>query len=260
MQFCPTCKQSFEDEIVYCIFDGSTLTAAELPRFPNTINELPSAGLSSSSAASFNRLYLVIGIMGAVIITLLLSLFIPRLIGGNNVGGKSTSALTVFGSGLAVDTIATQQSFKTPQAMPEIRLAKTASPIPEPTAAPTINFNPDGKWSGQWSVATGTLLDFDLTLRSNGANGVQGQIKWTMRRTVRPDKMDKIGLPAIEYVRGSFDPSSGQISLSGYAKDDPNNVLVMVDDYRLRLSADSRRLSGAARNGGRWNGQISLTR
>jgi hypothetical protein len=117
-----------------------------------------------------------------------------------------------------------------------------------------------GKWRGQWSTDSGTLLDFELTLSDTPNNSVDGQIKWTLRRTVRPDKVDKIGQSAIEYVRGTFDPTTGSLKMSGYNKDDPNNVLVMVDDYKLTVSPDGKTLNGQAKNGGKWNGHVRLSR
>jgi hypothetical protein len=89
---------------------------------------------------------------------------------------------------------------------------------------------------------------------------LDGSIRWTMRQTARSDKNDKIGLSATEYVRGTFDPTTGVINLTGYSKDDPNNVLVMVDVYKLQISTDGRKLTGKARNGGKWNGKVDLSR
>ena len=148
----------------------------------------------------------------------------------------------------------------TPVATPRQTDSKSPTPT-SPTPAPTVRtYDPTGKWTGQWSTESGTLFDFDLTLTPSGGNSVSGEVKWTMRKTVRPDKAGKVGLSAIEYVRGSYDPSSGSVNLAGYAKDDPQNVLVMVDTYRLKISRDDRTLTGAARNGGKWNGRVDLRR
>jgi len=148
----------------------------------------------------------------------------------------------------------------TPAVTPRQTEAKSPSPT-SPTPAPTIRaYDPSGTWTGRWSTESGTLFDFDLTLTHSGGNSVSGEVKWTMRRTVRPDKAGKVGLSAIEYVRGSYDPSNGSVNLAGYAKDDPQNVLVMVDTYRLKMSRDDRTLTGAARNGGKWNGRVDLKR
>ena len=48
--------------------------------------------------------------------------------------------------------------------------------------------------------------------------------------------------------------------MRGTSKSDPNNMLVMLDQYRLNLSSDGRTLNGAAKNGGKWNGRIILSK
>jgi hypothetical protein len=103
------------------------------------------------------------------------------------------------------------------------------------------------------------LFDFDLTL-SRQVMALDGSILWTMRHTARTDKSDKIGQSATEYVRGNFDPTTGTVNLTGYSKEDPNSVLVMLDVYKLQISADGKKLTGAARNGGKWNGKVDLSR
>lgn len=67
-------------------------------------------------------------------------------------------------------------------------------------------------------------------------------------------------MSATEFVRGRFDPGTRVLTMAGYRKDDPNNVLVMVDNYRLNLSGDSRALGGKARNGGSWNATMKLSK
>ena len=141
------------------------------------------------------------------------------------------------------------------------RIAANAATTPTPkTMTLTATISPTGKWKGDWSTTTGTLLDIEITLNDTNNNGLDGQIKWTLRKTARPDKTDKIGLSATEFVRGTFDPAAGAIKMSGYRKDDPDTVLVMLDDYKLTISPDGKSLTGLARNGGKWNGHLRLTR
>jgi len=132
--------------------------------------------------------------------------------------------------------------------------AYSASPV-----VPTRTLSPAGSWRGDWSSPSGAYLKFDLELSESGG-GVQGRIHWTLIRTNRPDKQSKVGSTCIEYVRGGYTPETRQVAMSGYRKDDPNNMLVNLDQYRLNLSPDGSRLNGAARNGGKWNGRISLNR
>ena len=117
-----------------------------------------------------------------------------------------------------------------------------------------------GRWSGSWSSPSGAYLDVVFNLNDDGTGRVSGQIDWTLRRTRRPEKMSKIGMSAIEYVNGTFDPVSRKLSLQGYRKDDPNGVLVMLDQYRLTRSPDERSMSGSAKNGGKWNARINAAR
>jgi hypothetical protein len=55
-----------------------------------------------------------------------------------------------------------------------------------------------------------------------------------------------------------YDAFSQTVMLQGYSKDDPNDILVTLDSYRLKLSGNS--LNGSARNGGKWNGRMYLRR
>ena len=120
-----------------------------------------------------------------------------------------------------------------------------------PASSPTIpRISPAG-WCGNWSSPSGAYLKFDLDLSESGGS-VSGQINWTLLRTSRPDKQSKIGSSAIEYVSGTFNPETREVTMRGTSKSDPNNMLVMLDQYRLNLSSDGRTLNGAAKNGGKW--------
>jgi hypothetical protein len=134
----------------------------------------------------------------------------------------------------------------------------TSTPLPAPQVVKSVD--PAGRWKGGWSTASGTTADIEFSLNETGGNQIEGQIRWTLRKTVRPDKRDKVGLSAIEHIRGVYDPQTRLLTLKGYRKDDPDNVLVMVDDYRLTVSEDGRRITGRAKNGGKWNGVLSMDR
>lgn len=110
----------------------------------------------------------------------------------------------------------------------------------------TAELSPSGRWFGDWASPTGAYLKFDLTL-SESSGDVYGQIDWKLLRTTRPDKMSKVGSTAIEYVRGRYDTASRLVTFAGYRKDDPNGMLVMLDQYRLTLSPDGRTLNGTAK-------------
>jgi hypothetical protein len=265
MKECPNCKKAFTDDLFYCLYDGTPLSepgsgvdssAATEVGFDPGISD-PTQVISRRAlpvvAPSRSKLpYVVIallalvcvGLAGAVLVTNL-DRFLPARVDSNKESEKSKLSTPV--------TVMT-----TPVASPSTSPASTTST--PAVKQPGKELIASGKWKGQWSTDSGTLLDFELTLTDMQNNGVDGQIKWTLRRTVRPDKVDKIGLSAIEYVRGTFDPVTGSLKMSGYNKDDPNDVLVMVDDYKLTVSSDGKTLSGVAKNGGKWNGHVRLTR
>ncbi len=245
MKKCPTCSQTFADDILFCIYDASVLiTPPAMP--PSEQLNTPSLNSGANAKHQVSRLYLVISGMGLVIL------------------GLGFSLIAMYGNRNAVEP-GVQANSPPGRAQPSVRppsAAETTQAIreaPSKTPAPRINLTDvDGFWKGKWSTDSGTMLDIEFTLRSVGDNRVEGQIKWTMRRTVRPDKKEKIGLSATEYIRGSFDPSTRLLTASGYRKDDPNDVLVMLDNYRLTVSEDGHHLTGVARNGGRWNGHLDL--
>lgn len=121
------------------------------------------------------------------------------------------------------------------------------------------DFDPSGTWKGEWTSMKGGLFGAELTLTDDGANQVSGHIEWTLRRSSIEEKNRKAGTKAIEYVQGSYEPLSRTISLTGYKKKDPGDLIVL-DNYRLAMSADKRELGGSTRNQGRWSGRLVLRR
>ena len=264
MKECPNCKKVFTDDLFYCLYDGTPLSEPGSGVDSSAATEVGfDPGISAptevvprpapSVAPTRSKLpYVVIallvlvcvGLAGAVLVTNL-DRFLPTREGTNKTSenGKLTTPVSVV---------------TTPVGSPSSSPASTT--LTPTSKQPSKEAIASGRWSGQWSTDSGTLLDFELTLSDMPNNSVDGQIKWTLRRTVRPDKMDKIGFSATEYVRGTFDPVTRSLIMSGYNKDDPHDVLVMVDDYKLTVSADGKTLSGLAKNGGKWNGHVRLTR
>ncbi|MFN6962330.1 MAG: hypothetical protein ACK4S4_01040 [Pyrinomonadaceae bacterium] len=129
-----------------------------------------------------------------------------------------------------------------------------------PGTNPQPSGDPRGRWNGEWSTVSGAYHALQVTLDSDKNDGLTGQIAWTLKRTPRPDKQSKVGLSATEHVTGRYDPASRVVRLKGHSKTDPGGLLVMLDEYRLDLSADSQRPAGQARNAGKWNGIVNLTR
>lgn len=252
MKKCPTCSQTFADDILFCIYDASVLVTSSpetIPAsgqidIPRSVSETP--GVNSD----VNRFYLIIGGMALIIVGLVFSLVF--MYGNRNPVGTASPANPSTGQ---------EQSGTLPNPVSVVENTPAIRETPSKTPTPYVSLpDVDGFWKGKWSTDSGTMLDIEFTLRSIGENRIEGQIKWTMRRTVRPDKKEKIGLSATEYIRGNFDPSTRLLTASGYRKDDPNDVLVMLDNYRLTVSEDGHRLTGVAQNGGRWNGHLDLGR
>ena len=68
-----------------------------------------------------------------------------------------------------------------------------------------------------------------------------------------------MGLTAVEFVKGEYDPERGLLSLSGFRKRDPNS-LIGLDQYELVLSEDRDSLAGFTRAWGKWDAIFSLER
>ena len=272
MKECPNCKKIYTDDLFFCHYDGVSLTEIRESVDPNAPTEaafnvggslrtevLPAPipvpqtvvlpRIESTPSKPPSKLpYLAIGALTLTCIILAASLVVINL---DRIFPPRETTTKVPNDA---------KSTPTPVASNTQPATNAVTAVNQPNKKPVTIFNPTGKWKGEWSTRSGTLLDFELNLTEAGNNGLEGQIKWTMRRTARPDKMDKIGLSATEYVRGSYDPATGIVIISGYSKDDPNGVLVMLDVYKLNVSSDGHVLTGLARNGGKWNGHLRLTR
>ena len=250
MKTCPQCGQQFSDDNSFCLDDGSILVLPAHTPSRGT-GDQPTQVLSSAQAApaTSNK-----GILYAFVGVLLL------VIGG-------MASYIAFRPGDDSDkfqTVSTTKATNTQSETPGMANAVNAVVPPaanEPLTPPSRRTSTaTGRWNGSWSSPSGAYLDVVFNLNDDGTGRVSGQFDWTLRRTRRPEKMSKIGMSAIEYVNGTFDPVSRKLSLQGYRKDDPNGVLVMLDQYRLTLSPDERSMSGSAKNGGKWNARINAAR
>ena len=281
MKECGNCRKVYADDLMFCLDDGTRLrplggavdpdarTEAAVdvgasvktevlpdryPVPPTQVVRVDPPISQETKHRTFGAAYVVIGLLVLVCAGLaaaLLALNRDRIWPDDRPDERAQVNTNSTPIASPTPNVTTRQT--DPRSTPQTSPTTVATPT-------TRTYDPTGQWKGQWSTESGTLFDFELTLTPSGGNSVNGEVKWTMRRTVRPDKAGKVGLSAIEYVRGSYDPSSGSVTLAGYAKDDPQNVLVMVDTYRLKMSGDDRTLTGSARNGGKWNGRVDLRR
>jgi hypothetical protein len=262
MKRCSQCNQTYpDDDLNYCLLDGTQLVPVSNSTSQPTVM-IPSPFVQQSAQPvrqGVNPLfaYLSVGLFalvtgGAVVAYLKSDSSAPANISAQhksetpNSVSNPTPVLTP--TKLKVIVSNTQTS-STP--------SNKSYPISPPI---NPNINPRGNWNGDWSSSSGAYLTADVNLTDNGAGQIQGQIVWTLKRTVDAKKMDKIGNTATEYVRGKFNPSTRELSLAGYSKNDPNNVLANLDSYRLVLSQDNQQISGVTKNFGRWNGRFSLRR
>lgn len=268
MKRCPNCNQLFSDENIFCLNDGTSLldvsNTGQAPTVfltpessPTLFVPRPTADIRNSSNGIPGWLYAVLGAMAAVIITLGAAFFVTRAPAEKEIA--KTEPTTKVSEPISNTN---QPNTETKTNEPTTNKSNTIilSPTPRPMPSINPNLNPSGSWKGDWSSSSGAYLTADVNLNDNGGGQFQGQIVWTLKRTVDVKKMDKIGYTATEYVRGKFNPSTRELSLAGYSKNDPNNVLANLDSYRLVLNQDNQEISGVTKNFGRWNGRFNLRR
>ncbi|HRI02748.1 MAG TPA: hypothetical protein PLL77_03300 [Pyrinomonadaceae bacterium] len=270
MKRCPQCNHGYSDETLnYCLLDGALLISD--PIGFQMSDEVPTQVINRSTNPTFPTapsvatqtskwVFPLVGVLCGLVVVLGFFAFFRESSSGKAALPQKNAEVGESNKNIESQRLTQVESNTLPT------LAESPSPNNSSKSAKTLaaqsaaTFNPTGRWKGEWSTASGTLFDFELNLSDTGSDKIEGQIRWTMRRTARPDKTDKIGLSATEFVRGSADPTNHTINLTGYSKNDPNNVLVMVDVYKLTVSPDGKSLVGSARNGGKWNGRVNLRR
>jgi hypothetical protein len=244
---CPKCGQIFDPDLDFCLEDGTRLKAlladsADIPtadiQAPRTI-QMPRGQIDTIPTANAARptngvgawVYAVIGVLA---IGLLLAIGIIAFLWtrgpaatANSVSNSNTSSAANNSNGAALGAA-------TPTPRP------TASTTPEPSAQLS------GSWTGDWN-GQGAYYTARVELRESGGK-VDGQIFWTYVRTSNAQQQNKLGKTATEFVRGSFNSSTGSLDISGYRKDDPD-VIIVLDHYQMKLSSDGRSLSGRSKHG-----------
>ena len=279
MKQCLSCGRLYDGDLSFCLDDGKSLVrVVEAPssdprQMKTEVLRADSFETSEAAAPTIpirvaptaqpeprrpSRLpYVVIGMLAFACVMLAFTLLVlnrDRLFSADSSNRATASPSPVAVSPTPVPTIARAA------ATPVANIGQAAQSNKAAANITGSGADPVGKWRGEWSTTSGSLFDFELTLTSTGGRALDGQIRWTMRRTARPDKADKVGFSATEFVRGSYDPATQRVDLAGYDKSDPNGMLVMLDVYQLNLSSDGRTLNGLARNGGKWNGHVRLSR
>jgi|GEM_PF-1905054 len=272
MKECPQCNRTYADEaITFCLADGALLSAPYDPQatqripFPRSTNPPPTEILPSPAYSQPTQqkgkpksVYAIFGVMAALIIALGSIIVVPML--SNHKESENVNQTTGTND-KPINETSNTQSRQTVNAQAKESPTPTET-ISNPTN-PSVSSIPAGligRWQGQWSSPFGTIFAANVYLEATGAgNGVRGNINWTMKSTPQESKQSKIGLTAVEYIKGSYNPETHMLTMEGYGKDDPNDIITL-DKYRLVLAEDNRSLGGATWNHGRWRGRLSLSR
>jgi len=257
MKKCPNCNQIFGDDNDFCPNDGTTLVVDTgqmgFGGFP-TSGEMPTQYVArptqhvSLGAPSSNIQYLVIGVLATALVGVGLYLFLSR----DSAKQTSDPNGNLSQTNSAVNT--------PPSLTPGVAVPPENRNYTSTSSQPAVDpyISPAGKWQGQWTNGKGSAFGQVFTLTDEGNGRISGQIVHTLQQTINPQKMGKIGLTAVEYVQGSYDPNTRLIMLSGIRKNDPND-LIILDKYRLSISANNSVVAGET-VGGKSRGQISLRR
>lgn len=112
------------------------------------------------------------------------------------------------------------------------------------------------RWQGAWTSPDRYLFQAEMTLTVANNGSVDGSIKWTLLRSPRGSEQSKIGLTAMEHVKGTYDSSAKLVTMTGYRKDDPYTI-IGVDVYRLLLADRGNAIVGVTSANGTWEGRFS---
>lgn len=261
MKQCPNCKQLYADDILYCLSDGTVL-AAQKP-------------VATAAAAPKNPVWIYAA--GSVAVLVVAAVIVFALISRSNDKTSHTESVkssesekTRVSSNKTNDTKITNKSEQSTGNQSERsdiieKQSEKSNIIENQTSADSRKSNlssaitPVGKWKGKWTASLGSSFNTELILTDEGGGKIGGKLIWTLRETINPKKIEKIGQSATEYVEGSYDAATRKLNLSGYDKDDPYE-LINLDDYYLTLSINNKRLEGVAQSRGRLDGRFALTR
>ena len=259
MKKCPICNQTFTDDNVFCMNDGTTLllvsdTGANPFVIPTADNQTTqvvshpqiSAQIPVQPAPKDNSkwLFLIIGILLTAVAAMGAYVFVGR-------GEKDEKKETANQNAKTENTAENANRLETGSA---VNTPKTTATAEQPKINP--NLNPAGSWSGSLSYPSGASFSGQADLTDEGGGRVSGQIVWTYVSAGNRSKADKIGLSATEYVRGTYDAATRTLTLNGYSKSDPYNMIIL-DKYRLTLAENNRQMNGYS-FGGKTRGNFSL--
>ena len=121
-------------------------------------------------------------------------------------------------------------------------------------------------FKGEWTRMNKSELFTAVMKISIDANGMaKGELLWTYVETDITDNAlvehykGKKGKQAIEFVEGTYTPSTHDLYFEGKNKTDPNDIIGM-DKYNLKLSADKKVLYGLTDDNGSNEGMFYAVR
>jgi hypothetical protein len=119
--------------------------------------------------------------------------------------------------------------------------------------------SPSGSWKGTWLNHRGHVYDAVVRLNLKPDGTVTGEITWTLKKSPREEEQANIGTTATENIAGTYDAKNRLLSLAGFGKDDPKQV-IGLDRYRLLFAENGRTIGGITENHGTWEGVFTLLR
>lgn len=121
-------------------------------------------------------------------------------------------------------------------------------------------------FKGEWTEVQSTIRftgTFKITIRNN--NLVSGELLWTFiaADSTSAENLSfyagKKGRMGIEYVSGTYNPSTNDMYFEGTEKKDPYEI-IGLDKYYLKLSYDKLVLHGKTDSNGKDNGLFYAAR
>jgi hypothetical protein len=115
-----------------------------------------------------------------------------------------------------------------------------------------------GPWKGTW---TGNKFGYTavMTLVVAADGTVAGTINWTLSTVPNSKAEHLVGMTGIENIRGNYNPTAAVLSVAGYSKADPNDI-VELDQYLLVVAPNRETMGGLTGEHGAWTGQFFLSR
>ncbi len=215
MKRCPQCNQTFDDGTDFCVDDGTRLVSPVNQGQSrvvvswdeqSAIGEIPTQYVSipqqfatpQTTAGNPNWLYAVLGCLVAVIVMggAYLVFVGPQEKDIEKTRVENSPAASNVVDGSLNNFGANRHSFATNAPSNASNTAPSSAANTAPNRA-SFPISPAGRWAGNWSSPSGAYLKYDLTLSESGGR-VDGYIRWTLLRTNRPDKINKVGLSATE--------------------------------------------------------------